>query len=298
MKQIINAVVTPFTDDDKLDLESAAKLYEFGLKHKLDGFFVMGSMGEWALLTRDERDQLAKLASDVIGNKAKLLLGISDTGMPAILDNMERWGHLKHSHWTIIPPAGWAGPAGDPVTYMHNLADKCDRPIYFYYLPAFNGVTLSMSQFRDIMAHPKIAGVKNSSGNCHVRKELLILKREKDFEVYEGEEWALDEALMIGCDGAVAGFASVAAKMMKQIAAYVDAGDFDAAMELQFKLIDIFYAIYGQTVAWWTTGQKYALKYMGIIASEKCRVQAQQNLPDSHRESVRACVDANRDLLM
>jgi 4-hydroxy-tetrahydrodipicolinate synthase len=296
MKQIISAAVTPFTEDGRLDLESAARVYERGLRHGLDGFFVMGSMGEWALLTPDERDRLAETACSVIGNKAKILLGISDTGMPSILRNMERWQHLKHSHWTVIPPGNWAGPS-DPVRYLHELANRADRPLYFYYLPAFNGVTISMAQFRDILAHPRIAGVKNSAGSLRVRKELLAIKRDRPFELYEGEEWAIDESLMLGCDGAVAGFASTAGRMMKDIAARVDAGDFAGASQLQFKLIEIFYAVYGPTVAWWTAGQKYALQYLGVISSSTARMDAQRVLPESQRASIRACVDANRESL-
>ena len=117
MKQIISAAVTPFTDNGKLDLDSAARLYQFGLDHGLDGFFIMGPMGEWALLTPDERDRLAELACSAIGTKAKILLGISDTGMPSILHNVERWNHLKHTHWTVILPGAWAGP-GCPVRVL------------------------------------------------------------------------------------------------------------------------------------------------------------------------------------
>ena len=62
MKQIISASVTPFGEDGKLDLESAARLYELGLSHELDGFFILGSMGEWALLTEEEKCALAECA--------------------------------------------------------------------------------------------------------------------------------------------------------------------------------------------------------------------------------------------
>ena len=296
MKQIISAAVTPFTADGKLDVESAARLYERGLRHGLDGFFIMGSMGEWALLAPEERDLLAKTACDVIGKKAKILLGISDTGMPSILRHMDRWQHLPHSHWTVIPPGNWAGP-GDPVKYLHALADRADRPLYFYYLPGFNGVQISMGQFRDILAHPRIAGVKNSAGSMRVRKELLLLKKERPFELYEGEEWALDESLLLGCDGAVAGFASTAGAMMKRLARCIESGDFPGAARIQDQLLAIFYAVYGQTVAWWTAGQKYALQYMGVISAGTTRVAAQQDLPESQKASIRACVDAHRALL-
>jgi dihydrodipicolinate synthase/N-acetylneuraminate lyase len=297
VKQIISAAVTPFTEDGKLDLASAGRLYEHGLKQGLDGFFIMGSMGEWALLAPDERDKLAETACSVIGKKAKILLGISDTGMASILRNVERWQHLSHSHWTIIPPGNWAGP-GDPVKYLHDLADRVDRPLYFYYLPSFNGVTISMSQFKDILSHPRIAGVKNSAGSLRVRKELLSIKRSQPFELYEGEEWALDESLLLGCDGAVAGFASTGGKLMKALARCVDAGDFPGAQRIQYTLLDIFYAVYGAQVGWWTAGQKYALQYLGLISSAATRVAAQQGLPESQKASIRACMDAHRAELL
>ncbi len=293
MKQIISAAVTPFTADGKLDLESAARLYERGLRQGLDGFFVMGSMGEWALLAPDERDRLAECACSVIGKRAKVLLGISDTGMPSILRNVERWQHLPHSHWTVVPPGNWAGP-GDPVKYLHDLADRVDRPLYFYYLPSFNGVTITMAQFKEILAHPRIAGVKNSASSLRVRKELLYIKRTQAFELYEGEEWVLDESLMLGCDGAVAGMASLAGKIMKRLAACVDGGDFAGASLNQFQLLDLFYAVYGQNVAWWTAGQKYALQHLGVLKAATTRVQAQSVLPEGLKASIRAYVDAHR----
>lgn len=296
MKQIISASVTPFTDDGRLDVDSAARLYEFGLGHRLDGFFIMGSMGEWALLNPEERDRLAETACSVIGNKAKVLLGISDTGMSSILRNMEKWGHLSHSHWTVILPGGTAGPA-DPVTYLHKMADRADRPLYFYYIPVVNGITLSFAQLRDVLAHPKIAGVKNSTSGIRVRRELLRMKKEMDFEIYEGEEWGLDESLMLGCDGAVTGFGSTGAKLMKQIAADVDGGDFTEAAKKQDHLIGLFHGVYGSEAEWAVAGQKYALKYMGIISSDTVRVPRQEGMPEPHRERVRACIDANREYI-
>lgn len=298
MKEIISAAVTPFTDDDRVDLESAARLYEFNLGQGIDGFFVLGTMGEWALLTDDEKDALVECACGVIGDKAKLLVGIADTGMPNILRNMERMQGFSHSHWTVILPGGWTGPGNNPVEYMHKIADTADRPVYFYYIPGFNNVTLTPEQFRDILAHPKIGGVKNSSGSIRTRKELLLLKQSVDFELFEGEEWGIDEALAAGCDGAVAGFASLGCKLIKRIAENVDSGDLAAAGRLQFKLIDMFHSIYGPGAAWWCAGQKYALMYLGILSSYSSRAVSQQGLTESQKSTIRACVDANRDLII
>lgn len=296
MRQILSAAVTPFSDNDELDLASAARLYERGLRQGIDGFFIFGSMGEWALLTPEEKLELAELACSVIGSRAKLLVGISDTGLSSILRNAQRLQHLGHSHWTVLLPGGWAGPA-DPVKYVHTLANALDRPLFFYYLPGVNNVVLSPEQFRDILAHPRVAGVKNSAGSISVRKELLILKESVDFELYDGDEWAVDEALALGCDGVIAGFASTGGALMKRIAAQVESGNLEEASKLQYKLIDIYHNIYGSGVRWWCAGQKYALKYLGVLSSARTRVPAQQNLPEEHKALIRACIESNSEYL-
>lgn len=298
MKQVISAAVTPFTDDGRLDLSSASKLYEVGIGHGLDGFFILGSMGEWALLTPEEKEQLAQTACDTIGNRAKILLGISDTGLPGILRNMERLSSLSHTHWVVVLPSGIGAPV-DPVKYLHQLADAADRLLYFYYLPQVNNVVINTEQFRDIFAHPRIVGVKNSAGSIRVRRELLKLKQEMDFELYEGEEWGIDEALALGCDGAVAGFGSCGGKLIKSIVHEVDSGNLDVAAELQYQLIGLFHEIYGGAAApYWSVGQKYALQYMGIISSPTSRVASQQDLPESAKARIRTCIDANREYLL
>ncbi|MCE5323524.1 dihydrodipicolinate synthase family protein [bacterium] len=297
MKQIISAAITPFYDDGRIDLDSASRLYEFNLANGCDGFFILGSMGEWALLTPEEKNALAKCACDTIGSKAKVLLGIADTGLANIFRNMEDLSSLSHSHWVLVPPGNWAGPS-EPVSYVHKIADKADRPMYLYYIPGFNGVTITTAQFKDILAHPNVVGLKNSSGSIRTRKELLFLKQSMDFDLFEGEEWGIDEALIAGCDGAVAGFASTATKLMKEIARLVDAKDFDGAIKAQFTLVDIFHKVYGEDVAWWNIGQKYALQYMGIISSIKSRIESQQDLPEEQKAVIRACIDSYRDRLM
>jgi hypothetical protein len=56
--------------------------------------------------------------------------------------------------------------------------------------------------------------------------------------------------------------------------------------------------VYGDGAAWWSAGQKYVLKYLGIIESDVTRVEGQQNLPEANRAAIRSCMDRNRDLIV
>jgi len=290
--RIISAAVTPFTADGRLDLASASRLYQHGLACGMDGFFLFGSMGEWALLTPAEQDALAEVACATIGDRARLIFGIHDSSLPRILENLRRLSRFRHSHYAVILPGGWAG-AADPVAFAHRLADAADRPLFLYHLPQLNGLNPTLQQWRDILSHPRIVGLKNSAGQMRPRKELQMLKRTLDFELYEGDEWAVDEALALGHDGVIVGFASLGGRLLVAIAEAVAAGQMDSARALQYLLIKIFHQIYGENIAWWSAGQKYALAHLGIIDHATTRVESQRVLPADRQAIIRDCLAQN-----
>ena len=297
MKKIVSAAITPFTMGNEIDLCSAERMYEFNIGHGIDGFFLFGTMGEWALTTADEKDRIAEHACEVIGERAEVFLGIQDIGLPQMLSNMERRAGLDHDAWVVLFPSKWAGP-NCPVKYTHKIADAADRPVFLYHSPGFNGVDLEADQFKDILAHEKIRGVKNSADSIRIRKELLLLKQEADFELYEGQEWGVDESLMLGCDGAIAGFGSCGSKILKNIARMVEKKDYGKAGSLQEKLIGIFKGVYGDCRQHVWSGQKHALVHLGILDSPFSRVEGQNGIREKEIEAVQKCIDDNRELLV
>ena len=296
MKQIISAALTPFTADNELDLDSAGRMYEFNIGHGIDGFFIFGTMGEWALTSSREKNLIAEHACEVIGKRAKIFFGIQDTGFKQMLENMKSLRHLPHDAWVMICPPGWAGPS-NPVEYAHRLADFSDRPVYLYHNPSFNGINLEASQFSEILSHSRIKGIKNSADSIRIRKELLILRKSIDFELFEGQEWAVDESLMLGCDGAICGFGSCGSKILKSIAAGIDSGEFEKARKLQEKLIGMFKVVYGERRQHVWSGQKHALVRMGILSSPAARVDGCDARPEEIA-LINKCVDKNKDVLM
>jgi 4-hydroxy-tetrahydrodipicolinate synthase len=289
MSKIISASVTPFDDKGAVDTRSAERLFKWGLEGGLDGFFLGGNMGEWSYLTEEQLETLAGVACEVIGSRARIILGIHDTGLPRIQRKIERLSRFKHTHWAALLPVT-AGGIPDPVNYVHRLADSCDRPFYLYYLPSYNGIQLSSAQFEQILRHPNVAGVKNSAGQMRIRKELCLLKDTVPFELLEGEEWAIDEALIMGCDGIIAGFGSMGIRLFRAIDAAVARHDLVRARALQSVAIRIYHAVYGNPPAWSCAGQKYGLMKMGILTHATTLLEAQRALPAERRASIERCI--------
>lgn len=298
MKKIYSASITPFTEKGDIDKKSIEKLLEFDLARGIEGFFFLGTMGEWAVLSSRMKQDVLETAGDSIGNRAEIIVGVHATGFHGILENIEEYSKYNCTSFAVQLPGGWAKP-DDPVEYMHKIADYSSKPMYFYYLPGVNGITFSKEQFADLFGHPNIVGVKNSSDSLRARKELLLLKKKVDFLLFEGQEWVVDESLALGCDGALVGMAPLGAKLFRNIADAVDSGDLGQAAEYQRIMIEIFDGIYGSTLDTVWAGQKYALKLLNIFSTEKTLVPSQEKaLTEENRKRIENCLKIYTDYIV
>jgi 4-hydroxy-tetrahydrodipicolinate synthase len=296
MKKIYSASMTPLTEEGAIDIESLERMLERNIRHGIDGFFFLGTMGEWTQFDDSQKDTLIKEACRIIGKRAEVLAAISATSLNGSMANMDKLSKYDISAYVItLPPPAYSQV--NHLEFIKTLADRADRPVYFYYLPGISGKNFTYAEFKQILSHPKIKGIKNSSGSMNTRKELLMLKKEVDFNLFEGHEWAVDEALMVGCDGALVGMAPLGSNIFRSIARAVDKGDFEKAMKLQHDLVRIFWGVYGKDLSTVWIGQKYALQKLGIFSTHKTFIQSESALTPQRIKELEKCLEEYGPLL-
>ena len=296
-KIVISATVTPLLEDGSLDKAGLKKIFDRNIAHGVDGFFILGSMGEWGSFSDDFKEEFVSESCKIIGKRARLLVGINATSLPLSLENMKRYCKYDFDSYVFMLPGRTS--ALDPVKSILSVLDAADRPVYYYHCPPNNGIDLSLAQFAEIMAHPKLAGIKNSSGNMWLRRELLKMRAERGFKtlLLEGQEWAVDEALIVGNDGMVCGMGALASKVMVDLAKAVDAGNFTEAVRLQNIFIDVFHGVYGIDLANVWNGQKYGLMKLGLCSSAYTVAQEMSTLTDAARARIeKALADLKEEL--
>lgn len=291
MKKTISATVTPLMPDGALDKAGLKKIYERNIRHGLDGIFILGSMGEWGSFSDAFKEEFVAESAELTAGKIDLLVGINATSLPLSLENMKRYSQYKFDSYVFMLPARTSSL--NPVKSVLTVLDKADRPVYFYYCPPNNNINFSLDDFAAIMAHPNLKGIKNSSSNMWLRRELLLMKRDKGFKtlLMEGQEWAVDEALIAGMDGMVCGMGALCSKTMVGIARAVDREDYKEAVRLQNTFIEIFHGVYGIDLANVWNGQKYALMKMGLCESAYTIAQEMSTLTPEAMARVEKCIE-------
>lgn len=293
---IYSASMTALDDHGCLDTVSCGRMLERNLAHGVKGFFMLGTMGEGLLLPQERQFELVQLACKVVGDRAEVLANISDFGLERTFANLERYRKLPVHAFVLQFPNKGLATINDPVDYLLRVADRVDRPMYFYYLPGVNQCVMSTAQFRRILAHPRIKGMKNSSDSLYMRRELLLLKREFPGKLlFEGQEWSLDEAFFLGCDGGLCGLVPLGSRPMVKLARAAEAGNWDEAKRLQETLIGVYHGVYGTDLSTIWAGQKYALHHLGVFTGTHTIVHRQNEaLTDAAKQRIDACLEKYR----
>ncbi|MBQ6597108.1 MAG: dihydrodipicolinate synthase family protein, partial [Lentisphaeria bacterium] len=207
---------------------------------------------------------------------------------------LEIMGHYRKydfDAYVFMPPAKTSSL--DPVKSVLTVLDTADRPVYLYHCPPANGINFTLGQFEIMMKHPNLKGIKNSSSNMWLRRELLLMRAEKGYKTlfFEGQEWAADEALIAGYDGMICGMGALCSQMMRELADCVDRGDIAGAVAVQNRMIQVFHGVYGIDLTNVWNGQKYALVKLGLIASPLTYAQEMSSLTDEAKKRIEECLE-------
>lgn len=296
MKKVYSASITPVTDKRELDEISFERMIKRNLRHGLDGFFFFGSMGEWIEASIELKKRLLSLAVELVSGDAEILAGITGASVNDSIRQMEELAEIPFDSFALTLPVGYDHFVR-PSQMLLNIADRSDRPIFFYHRVLNESRNLCLAEFEELLHHPKVKGIKFSSLDMRQRKELAMLKEKINFEMLEGTEWSVDEALMLGCDGALVGMGALGSKLFKEIVYHYENKEFEKMRDVQYQLIRIFWGVYGKEMDTIIEGHKYALKTLGILEHEQLLSYQKSCLTPEIKKRIETCIDENREIL-
>ncbi len=230
---VFAAVLTPFDETGAPDSAALALHCRWLLSNGCDGLSVLGTTGEGASLSVDERiGVLERLITD--GIPARVLL--PGTGCCAIPDTVrltERAVHLGVPGVLMLPPFYYKNVSEDGLfaafsEVIERVGDDRLR-IYLYHFPQMSGVSLTPALIERLLArYPQaVAGLKDSSGDLANMAENI--KRFPGFDVFSGSDELLLPLLRVGGVGCITAVSNVAASLAAQVYAAWRTGDEDGA---------------------------------------------------------------------
>jgi 4-hydroxy-2-oxoglutarate aldolase len=262
LKGIFPPVTTPFINDEVAFDKLAANIEKWN-KTGLSGYVLMGSNGESAFLTRNEK---LKIIEEVKNNAAKDKTIIAGTGSDSIKETISLTNDAAKSGANfalVLTPSFFKEKMNDNsfIKYFSQVADNSKIPIIIYNVPKYTGVNIQASAVSVLSRHKNIAGIKSSSENIAHLSEI-IYNSSNDFEVLVGTASVLYTGLLAGAVGGVLALANITPEKCLEIQKLFTENKKEEALRLQNKMIPVNRAVTGK---YGVAGLKAALDLLGYF---------------------------------
>lgn len=289
---LINAPFTAFHHDGSLNVEPVAKYANMLINHGVCGVFVNGSSGEGHLLTDEERMLNAEAWVDAAPEGFKVIVHV---GSNSIKTSQKLALHAKQIGAYATSVMGPTFPkinrTEELVAYCEQIANVTpDLPFYYYHIPAFTGVNLSMLELLKAVDGriDNFAGIKYTFESLYEFTQCRRYKGGKYDMLHGQDETLLPSLAFGGAQGCIGGTFNYAAGLYVQIRDAFAKGDLAQAQELQYKsldLIDVICRYRGNIV-----GGKQIMRLTGLELGPNR--SPFQNLSEQEFESMKAELEA------
>ena len=211
--------------------DNVARLFADGL----DGIVVAGSTGEAPLLDPHEQRSAIRWTREVTPEGKWLIAGTgAESTRQAIA--LTRAAAEEGADGVLVRPPSYfpAVAARSLANYFRALADASPVPVLVYNIPKYTHVSLPAELLLELSAHPRIVGVKDSSGDL---KNLAAYREAAPkWAVFVGSGSLLLPALELECEGGIVAVACFAARLCADLLAAYRVGDRAAASALQDRI--------------------------------------------------------------
>lgn len=209
---VITAVPTAFAADGSVDVEASRAILEFVGQSGNEGAFVLGTTGEFAALSVAERNELARLAVEVLSERMRVIVHVGGASLfevRQLIDGARAAGATEIAvltpHYLPVTDAALVEFFGAVNAY----ADGLSVFVYVYQKRANNFVSVDL--MREISRLSNFVGAKVSEEPLSLLAEYRAVVPD-DFVIYTGADADILRVADYGAQGVVSGVSSVLPK--------------------------------------------------------------------------------------
>lgn len=244
IRGVMAPVTTPFRPDGSLDYEALGRNLVKWRATGLAGYVILGSTGEFVTLSADERRAVLEVARAHIPRDSVMIAGTGAESTAQAIAFVREAVRFGADAVMVVNPSYYKPMLTAEALYRHYVAvaDASEIPVFLYNVPMFTGLNMDAPLVARLARHPKVVGIKDSSGDLPQLAEI-IRTSPPGFLAFTGSAQVVLPALALGAAGAILQAAGFVPELAVQVVREFDAGDLAAARRTNNRLLAIEAAI-------------------------------------------------------
>ena len=228
-------LVSPTAPDGSIKTDVLGKLCDDMIKAGVHGLTPLGSTGEFAYLSREQRTTVVKATVEATAKRVPVIAGVASTSTADAVAQAKAYQALGADGILAILEAYFPVKDAQVEAYFRAIADAVDIPVVIYTNPNFQRSDLTLDVIARLAEHPRIQYIKDASNNTG--RLLSIINRCGDkMRVFAASAHIPAAVMLIGGVGWMAGPACIVPRESVKLYDLCKAGRWDEAIALQRKL--------------------------------------------------------------
>ena len=240
---LIDVPVTPFTPDNKVDVDTFRRVVDFLLRHNASSLCINLHLAESLNLTLEERKLLAKTAVEVTAGRVPVIVHVSTPGTDQAVDLARHAEEVGADCVVAIAPYYWKPSQEALYEHFAAIISATGLPFIAYNSPTImDGVGIAPATLVKLMQRfPQFIGLKEASHNWEKYLELGRAAKtvRPDFGLFVGTEWMIP-CLTLGGTACMSVFGGIAPRFVKALYDATVSGRLTDALELQYKFSELY----------------------------------------------------------
>lgn len=255
------AIITPF-DEKGVDYKSFEKLIDSQIKGGINGIVFVGTTGEPATMTEEEKKELRSFALEKVAKRVPVIFGTgSNCTLSAVKNSVKAQEEGADGVLVVTPYYNKCTQNG---LYLHYeaIAKECTLPMIIYNVPGRTGVNI-LPETAGRIAHgiKNVVGIKEACGNLEQIAKTAEAIKGTQLQLMSGDDKLAVDIARLGGTTLISVASNVLPKEFTEIMAHCRNEDFDKADALLNKysdFVDLLFAEVNPIPA------KYACSLLGL----------------------------------
>ena len=255
------ALITPFKKNGEVDYTAIPKIIDHLINGGVDYLVVLGTTGETATLSDNEKKHLISTIVKYNAGRIPLVIGIGGNNTNQVIKNINS---IDLSPFVaILSVTPFYNKPNQEGLYHHfgSIARNSSLPIVLYNVPSRTGVNLlPQTVLRLANDFSKIVAIKEAAGDIKQAQTLLNICP-GDFLILSGDDEISLSMLLAGAKGVISVIGNAIPEEFSKVVYYGIEGSVKEAYQTQNKILDLIRSIYDEGNP---TGIKVLMSALGL----------------------------------
>ena len=222
------AMITPLDEQSQPNHAAIEQLVELFISQNVRGLYILGSTGQWPLLSLQHRREVAERIIQSASGRIGVMVHVGAMATDDAMDLARHAESIGANAISAVGPVYYSFDADDVFMHYERIGNASVLPLFVYHLSHVNQISIPPAEYaRRVLDLPNIGGMKFTDHDLYTLGQIYESAGER-LQLFSGADPLVCQAALSGASGAIGTFFNIWAVPAQKARDRFVAGDFES----------------------------------------------------------------------